>query len=346
MAARFDIVWPDLTPHLGAVLTPPAHHRWMRHFLSLVPRDACDFLGFEARLGAADGATDCALNLTAAALPWLLHGASPVGAEWDRIRAFLRLWQDSAALPGRDLTRVWLEFDQAAAPALLPNLMFGYWPRRHEALRTRRWLVDRAIPAALGAPLPAGTRKLLERGLDASAAADDFQIGLMSARAMPAVRLCVFDLPPADLPDLVAAIGWTGNVARLAALIEAFRPHADFVGLHFDLAAQALPRVGIEPGFAASSWQRQPHLEPRWAGQFDVLQREGALSEAKRAALLAWPGHDRLIVEGRPTALLRGLSHVKLVLNGDGSSEAKGYYGLALRELSQASAELPDAVAA
>jgi hypothetical protein len=346
MAARFDLVWAELTPHLDPILTPPAHRDWMRRFLSFVPQGACDFLGFEARLGGANGPTDCALNLNAAAIGWLMGGNVPAGAEWDRIYAFLQLWNDTAELPGRDLTRVWLEFDQAAAPALLPNLMFGYWPQRHERARTRHWLLDRAIPAALGAPLPPATRALLERGLDASAVADDFQIGLMSARALPAVRLCVFDLPPAALPDLVAAIGWPGDVGRLADLAAAFRPHADFVGLHFDLAGQALPRVGIEPGFVASSWQRQPHLEPRWSGQFDALQAAGALTDAKRAALLGWPGHDRIIADGRPAALLRGLSHVKLVLGGDGMTEGKAYYGIALRSLAQHAGEVPDAAAA
>lgn len=341
MVAHFDALWPALDGRFDSVLTPAAHRDWMRAFLAFVPRAASDFLGFEARLGDADGATDCAMNLNAAAAAWLTGPRAPVGSEWDRIRHFLNLWNATAELPERDLTRVWLEFDQTAAPALLPNLMFGYWPRRHEPRRTRDWLTDAAIPAALGAPLPDATRTLLERGLDASDAADDFQIGLMSARSVPAVRLCVFDLPDDSLADLASAIGWRGDVARVAALVAAFRPHADFVGLHFDLAGQALPRVGIEPGFAASSWQRQPHLEPRWQGQFDMLERCGALTPAKRDALLRWPGHATATLDDGPAALLRGLSHLKLVLNGDGTTEAKGYYGIAIRGL-----EARDALAA
>lgn len=340
MVAHFDALWPALDGRFDSVLTPAAHRDWMRTFLAFVPRAASDFLGFETRLGDADGATDCAMNLNAAAAAWLTGLEAPGGPEWDRIRHFLSLWNATAEPPGRDLTRVWLEFDQAAAPALLPNLMFGYWPRQHEPLRDRDWLIDAAIPAALGAPLPAATRILLERGL-ASAAADDFQIGLMSARRVPAVRLCVFDLPDDALAQMVSAIGWRGDVGRVAELVAAFRPHADFVGLHFDLADRALPRVGIEPGFAASSWQRQPHIEPRWQGQFDVLHGCGTLTPAKRDALLRWPGHATATLDGGPAALLRGLSHLKLVLNGDGSAEAKGYYGIAIRGL-----EARDALAA
>lgn len=346
----FDIFWPQLVSQLNAALAPTLHHQWMQQFLRFVPRAATDYLGFEARLGAADGPTDCALNLSADAIGWLTQGVAgaptPIGSEWDRIRAFLSLWAESGTPPLSDMTRVWLEFDMAAAPALRPNLMFGYWPRGHEPLRTRAWLIDQAIATALGAPLPPATHALLEAGLDACAEADDFQIGLMTARALPAVRLCVFDLPDGALLKLASAIGWRGDVDRVAALVAALRPHADFVGLHFDLAGEALPRVGIEPGFTASSWRRQPHLEPRWAGQFDVLEAAGALTPTKRAALMAWPGHGRVMLDGRPVALLRGLSHVKLVLHGDGATEAKGYFGLAIRDLAQANPGERDAAAA
>lgn len=346
-ATRFGALWPLLAPHLDPALAPIANRPWMRAFLDFVPRSGTDYLGFEARLGEEDGATDCALNLSAAAPGWLTDGMpgapAPVGAEWDRIRAFLALWVESGMPPLGDMTRVWLECDMASAPALLPNLMFGYWPRGHEPMRTRAWLLDRAIPAALGAPLPPVTRGLLEAGLDACARANDFQIGLMSARALPAVRLCVFDLPDHALEDLVAAIGWRGDVGQVAALVAALRPHADFVGLHFDLAGVALPRIGIEPGFVASSWRRQPHLEPRWTGQFDVLQDIGALAPAKRAALRAWPGHAQVMLDGQPMVLLRGLSHLKLVLKGDGSTEGKAYYGIAVRDLAQAGEGGPDA---
>lgn len=347
-ASRFGELWPLLAPYLDSALAPLANRPWMHEFLRFVPRSATDYLGFEARLGAEDGATDCALNLSAAAPEWLRSGLpeapAPDGAEWDRIRAFLALWVESGMPPLGDMTRVWLEFDMAAAPALLPNLMFGYWPRGHEPMRTRAWLLDRAIPAALGAPLPPVTRGLLEGGLDACVGANDFQIGLMSARALPAVRLCVFDLPDAALADLVAAIGWRGDVGQVAALVAALRPHADFVGLHFDLAGMALPRIGIEPGFVASSWRRQPHLESRWAGQLDVFAGLGALTPAKRAALLAWPGHAQVMLDGRPMVLLRGLSHLKLVLPGDGRVEGKAYFGLAVRELAQAGAGESDAL--
>lgn len=339
MVPSFESLWPHLNAHLDTALVPRGGHDWVHRFLDFIPLGVSDYLGFEARLGKVDGDTDCALNLSIAAIDWLADGQLgrpvPSGAEWDRIRAFLALWVETGSPPLCDLTRVWLEFDMATGPPLRPNLMFGYWPRGHEPLRTRRWLIDRAIPAALGVPLPEVTCALLERGLDASAEADDFQIGLMTARAIPAVRLCVFDLPDAALADLAAAIGWTGDVARVAAIVAALRPHADFVGLHFDLAACALPRIGIEPGFTASSWSRQPHLEPRWAGQLDVLAAEGVLSSAKRAALLAWPGHQRVTLADRPHALLRGLSHLKLVLPGDGTAEAKGYFGIAVRDLTQ-----------
>ncbi|MBB3033826.1 hypothetical protein [Alteriqipengyuania lutimaris] len=349
--ASFDVFWPEIASHLDRTLTPVEHDHWLRQFLRFIPASTSEFLGFETRLGDRNGPTDCALNLNPAALEWLAGRtagiAAPTGPVWDNIRSFLELWSATSASPGADLTRIWLEFDQASAPQMLPNLMFGYFPGGHDPMRTREWLVDRAIPAALGTPLPDPTRARLEAGLDCCGGADDLQIGLMSARAIPAVRLCVFDLAPEALPRLARAIGWDGDVSHVAVLVEALRPHADFVGLHFDIAHTALPRIGIEPGFTASSWARQPHREPRWQGQLDVFAAEGALVPEKRDALLEWPGHEVVTLDTRPVALLRGLSHLKLVFQGDGSTEGKAYYGIAIRDLAQGNdTATSDAVAA
>jgi hypothetical protein len=336
-AATFAQIWPALSPHLNADLVPSDHHDWLHNVFAATPRGVAHFLGFETRLGNKTGPTDCALSLTPSGARLLAgyDGDRPPalsGPAWDRLGSFLRLWAGDPQSSFADATRIWLEFDMQAG-ALAPNVLFGYWPRTHEPWRTRHWLLKEAIPTLLGQPLPTAVTDNVERALDACRVCNDFQIGVMSARPVPVVRICVFDLPDDELPAYLSTIGWRGEAAGLAAFVRAFRPHADFVGLHFDAGEKIYPHAGIEPGFDLSNWGRQPHLEPRWAGQFEVLERAGLITEGKRRAMLAWPGSKILSQDRAEIALLRGLSHIKVVLRADGASEAKGYFGIAERPL-------------
>ena len=328
-------LWPAVSPFLDTALVPQGHHQWLHRVFNNIPYALPHFLGFEVRLGAWDGATDCAISLTpdgARLLASYAADASQMRANpaWNRLRTFLTLWANSRQWSFADATRIWLEFDMGDEN-LAPNVLFGYRPRTHEAWRTRSWLLDAAIPALLGAPLPASVRGNINRVLDACPTSDDLQIGVMCARPVPVIRLCLFDLPDTDLPTYLSDVRWNGDATRLAAFVRDFRPHADFVGLHFDVGEMVYPHAGVEPGFSASSWSRQPHREPRWTGQFDVLSKAHLITLQQRAAMLAWPGYQRLRISGQDTAVLRGLSHLKVVLRSGGTADAKGYFGVAER---------------
>jgi hypothetical protein len=308
-----------------------------RRVAALFPSDAVDFFGFEARLGeVASTSTDCALNLSPAGARALARDAIGPDTElWRRIGRFYRLWEETHRDPFADAPATWLEFDASAAEPS-PNLLFGYWPDDEQADRPWQWMQDTVFPMLFGGNYSAPLRDSLDRCFHACPPGTvDFQIGLMLSRPIQAVRLCIFDLPMDALPAYLDAIGWTGDRAGLERLVAAFRPYCDFVGLHFDVAAQVFPHIGIEPNFRSGSWSRQPHREPRWQGLWTALAQAGLLSEAKRDALLGWTGHQQVILDDVPTLLLRGLSHIKVVQAGDGSATAKAYFGIALREAAQ-----------
>ena len=112
-------------------------------------------------------------------------------------------------------------------------------------------------------------------------------------------------------------------------------PHADFLGLHLDVGEQVYPHIGIEPNFTAGCWSRQPHREQRWHGQFQQLIELGVMTPEKRQALLSWIGHKSIVSGGRDMLLLRGLSHLKVVLRPGRPAIAKGYFGIAHRVLGE-----------
>jgi hypothetical protein len=253
---------------------------------------------------------------------------------WEKLRSFYRAWGETRPEPFEDARATWLEFDTSAGEREVsaPNLLFGYWPQ--EPLRPTRWIVDTIIPLLLGGAISPEFRRRIERCLDARPPeTEDFQIGVMFSRNIQAVRLCVFDLPPDQVFPYLDEVGWSGNRDELNEYLETFRPYADFVGLHLDIADRVYPHIGVEPNFLAGCWARQPHMEPRWNGQFEQLLARGLLTPEKRDAMLSWIGHQSLSLDGQEVLLLRGLSHVKVVLRPGAPPIAKAYFGIAHRAL-------------
>lgn len=325
----FDLIGQHLPPELMNA-DSFAHTRKVADLFAV---EDVDFFGFEARLGAAtSNSTDCALNLSRHGARAMEQGVwSSQGGSWPLIAEFYRHWGATHVDPFADAPATWLEFDcTEATPA--PNLMFGYFPDDANSDRPWTWMQDVVLSdlfrGAYGQTLRAGVDRVFEA---LPAGTGDLQIGVMLSRPLQALRLCVFDVEPDRVPSVLKSIDWRGDIDAVTRLVKSFGPHCDFVGIHLDIMGPVLPHIGIEPNFTSGSWARQPHLESRWQGLFDVLQAEALLTDAKRQALMSWTGHQALNSGGKQHLLLRGLSHLKVVLDAKGAGEAKGYFGTALR---------------
>jgi hypothetical protein len=310
----------------------------LRKVARLLPIFAVDFFGFECRLGLGAAPADCAINLTPEGARMLAGQAETKAPDifhrgpWPRVQQFYSHWAETATTPFADAGSTWIEFDVSSGEPL-PNLLFGYWPLRHKA-RPPEWLTSVIIPLLLGFPLSAQFEATLLRCFEKRpTGTEDFQVGVMLSRNLPAVRICIFDLPTDAVFPYLESIGWHGPKERLAAYLEAFRPYSDFVGLHLDVGEQVYPHIGIEPNFVAGCWSRQPPKESRWEGQFEQLRKFELLTPEKQQALLGWIGYQSFGGGSAETLLLRGLSHIKVVLRPDGQAISKAYFGVAYRTL-------------
>lgn len=338
-ARRLDTSLDLVKDHLPPALMSPESFAHIRKVAQALPAFAVDFFGFECRLGAGTAPTDCALNLTPDGARMLAgrHAITPPeelqGGPWSKIQSFYQQWGDTRQPAYDDAGATWLEFDlSASAPA--PNLLFGYWPRDIDMNRPPEWLSDTIIPLLLGDSVSEAVRQNFRRCLDACPpVTNDFQIGFMVARQIPVIRLCVFDMPAGEMFPYLDHIGWEGPGDELRTVVDAFRPHSDFIGLHLDIGERVYPHIGVEPNFVAGCWSRQPRREPRWYRLFDQLAGLGLLAPEKREALFSWIGHQSLPAEGREVLLLRGLSHIKIVLRPGVEPLAKAYFGIAHRTL-------------
>ena len=341
---RLDSSFPLVERHLDPLLVPHESRPGIRAVAASLPVFAVEFFGFETRLGAESAPADCALNMTTEGAQ-MLAGRHEVArpeamsdGAWPRVESFYREWGDTHRVrPYADATCTWLEFDTSNGGAPQPNLLFGYWPHNDSVRRPLPWLFDVAIPMLLGIDAMAPAfRANLQRCFDAQPGPrNDFQIGVMLARGIQAARFCQFDLPREAVPSYLADVGWKGPVSAVCDTLDALAPHADFIGLHLDVGEMVFPHIGLEPNFLAGCWTRQPQSEPRWQGQFDALEAMNLLTREKRDALMAWTGHQVCTFGDENLLLLRGLSHVKLVLRHDGKALAKGYFGIAHRALGE-----------
>jgi hypothetical protein len=336
---RLDTSLDLIKPHLPPVLMSPESFAHVRKVAESLPVFAVDFFGFECRLAAGSAPTDCALNLTPEGARMLAgrHTMPPPeelqGGPWAKIQRFYQAWGETRQPAYADAGATWLEFDLSASTPS-PNLLFGYWPRDRDMNRPPEWLIDSIIPLLLGDGVSAAVQQNFKRCLDACPPqTNDFQIGFMVARQLPVIRLCVFDMPNDALFPYLEEIGWQGPGDELRKYLDAFRPHADFIGLHLDIGERVYPHIGVEPNFVAGCWSRQPRREPRWYELFDKLAELDLLAAEKRQALFSWIGHQNVSLDGREALLLRGLSHIKIVLRPGGEAQAKAYFGIAHRTL-------------
>ena len=140
-----------------------------------------------------------------------------------------------------------------------------------------------------------------------------------------------------DLAAFLERAGWPGQRPAAAAAVSRFEKHGGFValGAHFDVLSGGLgPTLGLS--FVAKErvskdpryWLDDPRL---WNTFVDGLRTEGLGVPQKLSALSGWTaGPTTLFSRSGQFVLLRGIHHFKIVLDGDGIGQVKGYVYMVL----------------
>ena len=156
-----------------------------------------------------------------------------------------------------------------------------------------------------------------------------FQMGVMGARALAAVRLCVKIPDAAKRERWVGEIGWPGDRAALRAALAWLEPLSGEVALNVDILPD---RVGERLGLEIYGAERTLSLDT-WQSLHDQLLTRGLVRAEKLAALESFPSLQRFRQLGAwhrtpPVGfpvLATNLHHLKLIVVGDAIREAKAY---------------------
>jgi hypothetical protein len=332
-----------LWPALPEALIGKAERRWIEETAPKLP--PIGGLGLELGLGPGEQGADLHQQLRSGGADsnilerYLSHEADGPLAD-PAVRTFLNDW--ARDLPGLrdDLHALYIEWDRPAAGArpAAPGIFLPVEPAggsSGERLRRRRAAIrcSERIQPGMGEAAEAAL-DLLSRSIGYGASLN--YVGFMLGRA-GALRVNVRGVRRSDLAPLLEAIGWQGDLARAARHFERLVDLSDRVIVGLDFAPRLQPRIGFE-----AILDLPPPMEPRWPELFDYFVGEGLCTEAKRRSLEALPARFYPEVEGQKwpaswlvAALLgskhlvpwveRRVSHLKLVVAGDGGVSAKAY---------------------
>ncbi|HEY7062215.1 MAG TPA: hypothetical protein VII06_12115 [Chloroflexota bacterium] len=324
-----------------------------------LPSELTHHFGFECALNDPAPTADFALSMTPEEGEQALLGREALPADylthpvWSRIRQFGALWAERGSPLNGHVRNLYLEFDlRDASPSdvSVPSAFFAPYQgitrgQADDDGLSEPWVLDPAIPVLRGAALPLPTARALMGCVAAlPAGAFVFQVGLMLARPVDAVRLCVRGLAFTDLPGLLGRVGWPGNWDEARAALAPYAALATDTALHLDVGSEVYPRIGLEcylgvPG--GGDWS------PTATAFLDSLVDAGLCVSAKRDGLLAWPGEQRVpadIVALPPnvsakarllsragfTMYRREMNHVKLSYTPGRPLEGKAYVGVVL----------------
>jgi hypothetical protein len=258
------------------------------------------------------------------------------------VRDFCAIAVTPASPLSGKVDNVWLEFDIAAGAGAggsvpVPSSFFGSQQLRSD--QPLDWFTECALPTLYGVHLsPEVEARVLACIRAVPPEGMVFQTGAMMSRQPPFVRLCLTNFGMKRFGAFLDTIGWPGNRDMIEAWTEDLSHFVDYVCLDIDVSETVGQTVGLECYFQP---RRAPQYEPRWYPFLDFLAARGLLTEAKRAALVAYAGfvHEKSPGAAYPDALLnasnllgpnyyssilRGPHHVKIVLRGE-QVEAKGY---------------------
>ena len=198
-----------------------------------------------------------------------------------------------------------------------------------------------AIAAATGWSLDTAERRQIERlyrALPRHARMGSF--GAFPARGR-GFRLAMTGLrTTGDVMAFLECSGWSGDHSTVASTVSRLEERGAFLhaGVHVDIREGGLgPSLGLslftrdkEPK-DGRYWLDRPRY---WTALIDAMRDEGLAVPEKLSELAKWPSNaETLFCKSGAFVLLRGIHHIKLVVNGERVEQVKGYVFLLMCSL-------------
>ena len=188
-------------------------------------------------------------------------------------------------------------------------------------------VVADAVVAASGRVQDAAERRQLERVFLAMAPETHVgAVGTFPSRSR-GLRLAVMGFRKTrELTAFLTRAGWSGCTEKVARFVADLEERGAFahVGLHLDVGAEGVgPALGVS--FYARETQWLKDMQP-WMPLVDRLREQNLGVPEKLSALASsWSGAETVFGRRSMLLIVRGIHHIKVVVNGDRWEQVKGY---------------------
>jgi len=266
-------------------------------------------------------------------------------SEWQQLGEFVNSWTDPKSILYDSIIGIWFEFDTASEISNDPAPSIFFQPKSNYAITgdvhsQNIWITKIALPPLLGRELSSNVEaKVLECINKLPLEASLFQIGTMLSRKDDEIRIVIKRIRAEEIISYLESIGWADEEEnKLSCLLEEIKDIVSRIVLHISVGENVNPKVGIECSFYPDNF----HKEEGWKKLLNYLSEKGLCNKEKYAALLKFSGiepqdHDeyfdpnkctpavRISDEEYSSALIRYISHVKLVYEPNKTIQAKAY---------------------
>lgn len=309
--------------------------------------DISTFWGFECRLGETQKKADLLFEIKKASSAHALLSntvnsdrdalmqRSPI---WQQLTAFAAHWHDRSHPFNHHVRNIWLEFDVAAVSATddrdktlaYPCIFWG--PNPHEEitddfLQQLISVIDSLAQAGISAAQLQSFRSSLPDN------AQLFQLGVMTSRQAPIVRVCVNHIAYSDMVPFLKRSNWTGNIGAFSSLIDILKPLVKSIAIDLDIAPAGIgKKIGLE---CYMDWGCED--ADQWLPLLNHLTVHHLLLPEKREGLLKFPKNktlplkDQLDDDSTDTVyqlFCQNIHHIKLTFTDGAITEAKAYLGV------------------
>lgn len=346
-------------PHLSSKLISNKNLSEIKEISSNLTGGLTSFFGFESHLGVSRPESDYLLAVSSGngereTLANLIrNGEIPVNfgksEEWQRTFKFSLEWADPNSELYDKVLGLWFEFDvlDSNSEKLIPNIFLQIKKTRIDTkkdLKKFKWITKTAIPLLKGKTLSETTKKNLIKAVkNLPKGTSLIHVGTMLSRKKEGVRIVINRIKPKQVIPYLKSVGWSEESEKLSDLLKDLEDYVTRLVLHLNIGKKIDQKIGLECSFSENKY----HQETGWQEFLEYLVEKDLCSSQKKEALLSFPGvqqedlSDNFDMEtymiapkiknkNYSSALVRYLSHIKIVYNSDHSLEAKAYPGVRL----------------